>query len=102
MTLREWYTEGARMCGTEAADFDDVQIGEALVVAVADKGARATSLISATVMVGAGRDSDELSLDPVTCAVGAITSGVGYDVVLSPASRDSHPHGAYLVSIERT
>lgn len=74
---------------------------QAVTVAVADGQVRDTSRILAQVMIGAGRDSDELELDDVLVTVGKVTPGVGFDLVVRPSSNGSQPHGTYLVSYQR-
>lgn len=69
---------------------------ESVTVSVEDPSTTADSVIVASAMVPVGADSDELELDPLDVCVGAITPGVGFDLIVTPGPR-SAPSGTYRI-----
>lgn len=72
---------------------------DSVVVTVADVAVTAGSNIIPTVGTAAGRDADEMEMAPVVVAVGTITAGVGFDLIV--VSLDGDADGAYLINYTR-
>jgi hypothetical protein len=87
-----------------AHGYDDVTLvldTSGTTVTVVDTGVTAVSVIKCSVRPADGLESDEMDMDPVIAVPGAITPGVGFDVVVLPAHPHSHPEGVYRVLYER-
>ena len=71
---------------------------DSVTVTVADAGVSAGSNIVPTIAMGT-RDADEMEMAPVVVAVGTVTAGVGFDLIV--VSLDGDADGAYLVNYTR-
>jgi hypothetical protein len=72
--------------------------GSSVTVTVVDAGVSAGSRIVPTIAMGT-RDADEMEMAPVVVAVGTITAGVGFDLIV--VSLDGDAVGDYLVNYTR-
>lgn len=69
---------------------------ESVTVVVADPTVTASSVIIPAAMAGDGMDGDELEMDPIIVAVGAIVPGVSFELIAAPAPHSS-PDGTYKI-----
>jgi len=72
---------------------------DSVKVTVSDAGVTAASKIVPTIAL-VGRDVDEMELAPVVVAVGSISAGVGFDLIV--VSLDGDAEGAYTVNYTRS
>lgn len=91
-------SNGAAAGGTFGQATATFTTGDAVTVTVADAGVSAGSNIVPTIAMGT-RDADEMEMAPVVVAVGTVTAGVGFDLIV--VSLDGDADGDYLVNYTR-
>lgn len=70
---------------------------DTIIVSVSDTGVTSTSAIVAQVISpGSGRDLDEMEMESFSCAVGNITNGVGFDLIVTCLTGGAE--GEYIVN----
>jgi hypothetical protein len=82
--------------GTATATFSGG--ADSVTVTVVDAGVSAGSKIVPSVAMGS-RDADEFEMAPVAVAVGTITAGVGFTIIV--VSLDGDAEGAYQINYTR-
>lgn len=87
------HTQYHRTFGSATATFTGG--ADSVVVTVVDGGITAGSIIIPSVSMGT-RDPDEFEMAPVAVAVGTITAGVGFTLVVT--SLDGDAEGAYKIN----
>ena len=85
---------------TGTADFGTASpTPDSVTVSIADAGVLAGSIIVTGIRVPSSRDADEMELGPVQCSIGAVTGGVGFDIIVT--ATDGTADGQYTVNATR-
>ena len=96
-TLLESYLVPPTFTGSTGVVFNSGN--HSISVSVSDTGVVPNSNIFLTVNVPDGRDLDEMELGPVVAGLGAITSGVGFNIIAT--SLDGDAEGNYTIKYGR-